>query len=142
MNIKQDFTFVFLVTCATFLLAACGGNIVRANDTAPVRLIVEGADTFQFTPDKASIPAESEVALTFKNVGNLDHNLIIAAGEMDPFSLSEADALVNINTGIVPGGEEAELTFKAPATGTYTFVCVVPGHAATGMVGTLTVTEP
>jgi uncharacterized cupredoxin-like copper-binding protein len=142
MNSKRDFTLIFLLACAAFLLAACGGNIVEAKDTAPVRLTIEGADTFQFTPDKASIPAESEVALTFKNVGNLDHNFIIAAGEIDPFSLSEADALANINTGIVPGGEEAELTFKAPATGTYTFVCVVPGHAATGMVGTLTITEP
>ncbi|HEU5090712.1 MAG TPA: plastocyanin/azurin family copper-binding protein, partial [Roseiflexaceae bacterium] len=34
-----------------------------------------------------------------------------------------------------------EVTFKAPAPGTYTFLCTYPGHYAAGMKGTLTV-EP
>ncbi len=33
------------------------------------------------------------------------------------------------------------MTFAAPAAGTYTFVCVVPGYAAGGMAGILTVTD-
>ncbi|HRQ42602.1 MAG TPA: plastocyanin/azurin family copper-binding protein [Chloroflexota bacterium] len=139
MNCKRDFTLFFLLSCAAFLLAACSGSFVEAKNVASVQLAVEGLDTLQFTPDKASIPAESEVELTFKNVGSLDHNFVIMAGEIDPFNLSEADALAGINTGIVPGGEKTTLTFKAPPTGTYTFVCVVPGHAAAGMVGTLTI---
>lgn len=142
MNIKQDLTLFFLLSCTAFLLAACSGSVAEAKNAASIQLEVEGLDTLQFTPNIASIPAESEVELTFKNAGNLDHNFIIAAGEIDPFNLNEADALAGINTGIVPGGEIANLTFKAPPTGTYTFVCVVPGHAAAGMVGSLTVAEP
>lgn len=142
MNNKREFILFFLLSCATFLLAACSGSIVEAKNASSVLLEVEGLDTLQFTPDRSSIPAESEVELTFKNAGNLDHNFIIAEGEIDPFTLSEADALAGINTGIVPGGEKTILTFEAPPIGTYTFVCVVPGHAAAGMVGTLSITEP
>ncbi len=79
--------------------------------------------------------------LTFKNVGRLDHNFIVAAADVDLFAVTEADALSGINTGIVQAGGEVSMTFTAPSAGTYTFVCVVPGHAAGGMVGTLTVTE-
>lgn len=142
MNNKREFILFFLLSCATFLLAACSGSIAEAKNTNSIQLQVEGLDTLQFTPDRASILAESEVELTFKNAGNLDHNFIIAAGEIDPFNLTEADALAGINTGVVPGGEKTTLTFEAPPIGTYTFVCVVPGHAAAGMVGTLSITEP
>ena len=140
MNNKREFILFFLLSCATFLLAACSGSIAEAKNTNSIQLQVEGLDTLQFTPDRASILAESEVELTFKNAGNLDHNFIIV--EIDPFNLTEADALAGINTGVVPGGEKTTLTFEAPPIGTYTFVCVVPGHAAAGMVGTLSITEP
>lgn len=142
MNTKQDLILILILSCAAFLLAACNGSIVEAKNANAIQLQVEGLDTLQFTPDRASIPAESAVELTFKNVGNLDHNFIIAEKEIDPFKLSEADALAGINTGIVPGGEKTTISFKTPPAGTYTFVCVVPGHAAAGMVGTLTITEP
>ena len=142
MIMKRDFILILILSCLALLLAACGGNVVQAKDGSSVQLTIEALDILQFTPDKPSIPAESEVALTFKNEGSLDHNFIIAADEIDPFKVSEADALAGINTGIVPGGEKTSLTFKAPPAGTYTFVCVVPGHAAAGMVGSLTITEP
>lgn len=142
MSMKRSFTLFLLLFCAALVLTACGSNIVEAQNAAPFRFMVESADTFQFAPDKVSIPAESRVVLTFRNVGNLEHNFIVAAGEIDPFNLHMTDALAEINTGIVPGGEEATLTFKAPPPGAYTFVCVVPGHAAAGMRGTLTVVEP
>lgn len=140
-NMKPHFALFFL-GCAAFLLAACGGTSAAAQDRPAVQLTVEGLDTLQFTPSQTSIPAETEVDLTFNNVGKLEHNFILAAAEVDPFTLSEADALAGINTGVLAGGESTSLTFVAPPTGTYTFVCVVPGHAAAGMVGTLTVTDP
>lgn len=142
VNMKQTLTLIIILSCAALLLAACGGNIAEAKDTTLIRLTVEGTDTFEFTPNEATIPAKSTVSFTFKNAGNLDHNFIIAADEIDPFRLSETDALEEINTGVVSGGEEAKLAFQAPASGTYTFVCVIPGHAAAGMTGTLIVAEP
>ena len=38
-------------------------------------------------------------------------------------------------------GKTATLRFGDLAPGTYRFICTVPGHAALGMRGTLTVTE-
>ena len=35
--------------------------------------------------------------------------------------------------------ETVEVAFKAPAAGTYPFVCTFPGHVAAGMKGTLVV---
>lgn len=142
MNVKRDFALFLLLAGTVLILTACGGNVVEAQNAAPIRFTLESADTFQFTPNEASIPAESQVVLTFRNVGHLEHNFILVTGEVDPFNLHVSDALAGINTGIVPGGQETTLTFKAPPPGAYTFACVVPGHAAAGMVGTLTVAEP
>lgn len=142
INTPKKLFLSFVMSWAIVLLAACSGNVVNAKNAASVELIIEGLDSLQFTPDSPSIPAAAKVDLTFRNAGNLDHNLIIADGELDLFDLSEAHALAGISTGIVPGGEITTLSFKAPPAGIYKFVCVVPGHAAAGMTGTLTVTEP
>jgi uncharacterized cupredoxin-like copper-binding protein len=37
------------------------------------------------------------------------------------------------------GGQTARGAFTIDTPGTYTFVCTVPGHAAAGMRGTITV---
>lgn len=137
MKTKRHLPILIILLWTAVVLAACGGNVAKAG---MVELTVEGKDTFQFSPDTASIPAGAEVALTFKNTGALNHSLIITAEDIDPLRYRESDALAGINTGIVPTGKEVELTFTAPAPGTYTYVCVIPGHAAAGMVGTLTVT--
>ncbi len=133
---------IIIIFFAALLLVSCGGNLAEASGLQSVPLTVEGADTFQFTPSQTTVPAGTEVILTFKNVGHLDHNFLIVAGDIDPFTITAADALNGITTGIVPGVDETTVTFTAPAPGTYTFVCSVPGHAAAGMVGTLNVVEP
>lgn len=40
---------------------------------------------------------------------------------------------------IINAGESGTVTFKAPAVGTYIFLCTFPGHYAAGMAGQLTV---
>ncbi len=141
MRLRRNFTLV-LLCCALLSLAACRGNAVEALQAMPVQLTVEGDDTLRFTPDKVSIPEAVEVVLTFRNMGKLNHNFTLMAGEVDLLNLSEANAVTGTNTGFVVGGQETNLAFQAPPVGVYTFVCVVPGHAAAGMVGTLTITTP
>jgi azurin len=47
-----------------------------------------------------------------------------------------------VHTGMVGGGEQETITFKAPADpGRYTYVCTFPGHYVAGMKGTLIVQE-
>jgi len=50
-----------------------------------------------------------------------------------------ADADVLANTPLSQPGGQAEVTFTAPAAGTYTYICTFPGHYQT-MHGTFTVT--
>lgn len=142
MKDKREVTLFVLLFLASFLLSSCNGSAAEAKYSGAVTLEIEGLDTLAFAPASASIPADSEIELTFRNEGNLDHNLMIVASEIDPFDLNEADAMSGINTGVVPRREKTTLSFRSPPAGTYTFVCVVPGHAAAGMSGTLTVFEP
>lgn len=142
-KINRESKFLFLILCIIFLSIACTGSIIAIqDDTLIVQLEIEGSDNLQFNPNVVSVSDDSKVELTFKNVGNLDHNLILVSDEVDISDVSEVDALAGINTGILLGGESTILTFNTPPTGTYTFVCVVPGHAVAGMVGKLIIDDP
>ena len=131
---------ICVATAIAWSLAACGGSEPSA--PPPVSLTVEGLDTFQYDPATLSVPAGTEVMLTFKNSGGLDHNFILVSESTDVLSVTEADALGGINAGTVAGGNETTFTFTAPAAGTYKYVCTIAGHAVGGMVGTLTTTSP
>jgi uncharacterized cupredoxin-like copper-binding protein len=118
------------------LLAACNGGAAPQ----PVNLTFDGNDAFQFIPSTASVPTGAEVTVTFNNVGVLEHTWTLIPPGLDPLIASEADMLGTAGSGVLGAGESATFTFTAPEPGSYTFVCTVPGHAAGGMVGTLTVT--
>lgn len=131
--------YLLTLCCLVLLLSAC--SKAEGSDTTR-RLYIEGNDTLTFTPDSVSVPAQSAILLTFKNVGTLNHNIILTNEDVDLLKVSDADTLNGIRTEILEGGAETSVTFEAPASGDYLYVCVVPGHAASGMVGKLTVTEP
>ncbi len=89
--------------------------------SAPVQ--VEFVD-IAFVPKALTIPADTEVTLQFVNNGAAVHN----------FSIEEPDVF----SGDLAPGATSELVVNLPA-GSYEFICTIPGHAAAGMVGTLTV---
>lgn len=131
----KKFTILMIVMAAmALLLAACGGG-----DSGPVALSFEGSDDFQFTPSSASVSAGDEVEVTLNNVGALEHSWTLVSADADVATVTDADAIDGATTGTVAAGETGTVTFTAPEAGTYQFVCTVPGHAAAGMVGTLTV---
>jgi uncharacterized cupredoxin-like copper-binding protein len=133
----KKFTVLTIVLAAmALLLAACGGDDENGGSAS---LSFEGNDSFQFTPSSASVAAEDEVEVTFNNVGALEHSWTLVGNDADVNTVTDADAINSATTGSVPGGGSDTITFTAPSAGTYQFVCTVPGHAAAGMVGTLTV---
>lgn len=118
------------------MLAACGGDDDNGGSSS---LSFEGLDTFQFNPSSASVAAGDEVEVTLNNVGALEHSWTLVGSDADVNTVTDADAINSATTGTVAAGQSDTVTFTAPDAGTYQFVCTVPGHAAAGMVGTLTV---
>ena len=136
----KRFVVIFLLMTAAAVLVACGGG----NETAepePFAITITGEDSFVYTPGSFTVQTGATVDLTFKNVGGLDHNWIVVPEGTDPLTVTDASAYAGINVGMVTGGSEKTFTFTAPEPGMYQYVCTVAGHAAGGMVGTLTVTE-
>ena len=83
---------------------------------------IDMADIF-FDPAEITIPADTEVVLSFTNVGVAVHDFT-----QDDFGLKI----------VLSPGESGELAVDLPA-GEYEFYCSVPGHRQAGMVGTLIV---
>ena len=78
---------------------------------------------FKFTLSKMSVPHGS-VTFTITNKGALAHDFSINGKK----------------TAQIPTGKSTTLTVTFAKAGKYAYMCTVPGHAAAGMKGTLTVT--
>lgn len=111
-------------TPATDAQPTAGATEPSAVSTAEAKQTVElEAGDFYFKPKEFSIPANTPVKVTVKNVSPLPHN----------FSIDELKVSIYFQPG-----ESNSVTINAPA-GTYEFYCDLPGHKAAGMLGTLTV---
>lgn len=114
-----------LVPCATPInpepTSETGGT--TDTDEAATTVQVEFID-IAFNPDELTIPADTDVTLQFTNNGAAVHNFLIEEPE--------------VFSGDLAPGATSELVVNLPA-GEYEFICSIPGHAAAGMVGTLTV---
>lgn len=110
-------------------------------------------DDLNFDTESLTASAGAEVVLTFNNNAILQqHNwVLVQNGTKDDVAAAGllagpannwvpvGDASVITNTILIAAGEATEITFTAPAAGTYQFVCTFPGHAPT-MFGTFEVT--
>lgn len=99
---------------------AAGGNCVA----------IVSHDIF-FSPNKVTIPADTDVTIELPNEGVTMHNFSIT-DHKNP-DVKNLDISQDINPG-----ETKSVTVNAPA-GTYYFFCNVPGHEAAGMYGYLIV---
>jgi mono/diheme cytochrome c family protein len=74
--------------------------------------------------------------LTFKVVdkGVLMHDFKLCT---TPAKTSAANACAGKATNVLKPGQSATLVVSVPKTGTYEYLCTVPGHAASGMKGLL-----
>lgn len=113
------------------------------------------ANTMTYDKTALTVPSGAEVHLVLKNNSNmatLPHNWVlvkpgteasVAAGGLkygEPAGyINMADKDMLEHTPLAKPGETTELTFTAPAPGTYPYICTVPGHYML-MKGVLTVT--
>ena len=112
-------------------------------------------NTMTFSKTALSVPAGSEVHLTFKNnstMSTLPHNWVLVKAGTEAsvaaagLKMGEQAGYVDVrgfdmlaHTPLAKPGEQTEVTFTAPAAGTYAFICTVPGHYMM-MKGVFTVT--
>jgi nitrite reductase (NO-forming) len=123
---------VLLLTLIYALLGAQGAGSPSASASAsssaapstgtPIGTITISAHDLGFDPSTVDVPQAGVYSVTFHNNGAIAHDLTFADGTKIP-----AEA-----------GQMATGTVTIPAGGT-TFLCSVPGHAAAGMTGTVTV---
>ena len=123
---------VLLLTLIYALVAAQNGASPSATGTPlpsaaastgePIGEITISAFDLGFDPKTVDVPAAGVYTVTFQNTGALLHDLTFADG----------------TKLTAEGGQSATGTVTIPAGGT-TFTCTVPGHAAAGMTGTVTV---
>ena len=150
MNLKVRFWILSLAMAGTLILSACGGGGSTGGGGGgggATSLNVTAQDTLKFEPATLAAPANGQVTVAFKNAGAQQHNWVLAKAEDADKIATEAAAKGGDATGIagvlasgalLAGGGNEEVKFTAPAAGSYTYICTVPGHYQAGMKGTLT----
>ena len=119
-------TAAALALLAVMLLAGCGGSPSQPSGSTKVTMT-----EFKFDPSTISAPS-GKVVFFLVNSGTTPHDMIIrdSSGNRVSGAVSE----------LVSAGDSFVFTVSNIASGTYSFFCDQPGHEASGMKGTLTVT--
>lgn len=105
----------------------CGGS---SSAGPPAGSVVVKLSEYKFDPNTIS-HAHGSITFFLENEGNAAHDMFIY--KMDGTTELASSELVQ------PGNDVA-FTVTLPDAGTYKFKCTQPGHADSGMTGTLTIT--
>ena len=109
------------------LLAGCGGG--GGGPSQPAGSIKVTMTEFKFEPSTISVPS-GKVVFYLVNAGTASHDLVIRDSTGKRLAASE----------LVSAGDNFVFTVSTLAAGTYKFFCDQPGHEASGMFGSLTIT--
>ena len=84
------------------------------------------ATEMRFSPNRIDARVGQPVLITIVNRGSVRHDLAFPSIQMP--------SLRGVETLTMPG-QSTSLTLTFDTPGTYTFVCTIEGHAASGMTG-------
>jgi len=111
---------------AVAVLAACGGGGGPSQPTGSQKVTMT-----EYKFDPSSLTANSgKVVFFLVNGGTIAHDMVIRDASSNVIGRSE----------LVSAGDSFVFTVDSIPAGTYTIFCDQPGHEASGMKGTLTVT--
>ena len=127
--------------------------VTSDGDTVKLQIASVSSDELQFDTETLTAGTGQQVVLTLtNNAVTQQHNWVLvldgtkdavaAAGltaGQDNSWVSPDDTNVIANTDLLPAGESGQVTFTAPSSGTYQFICTFPGHNLT-MSGSFIVT--
>ena len=124
----RKFAVAFALVALLSLVAACGGG----GGGQPSGSTKVSLTEFKFDPGTSSpiTVAHGNVVFWLVNTGNTSHDMQIKDSSGNAVATSE----------LLSPGDAKEFDVNNLAAGSYTIVCTQPGHEASGMKGTLTVT--
>ena len=104
----------------------------------------EGEGTMSFEPALVSVKKGEQIRFKLKNVGALDHEIVIAtleenlkhAKEMERFPEMEH---VDPNAKRLKPNESGEIIWHFTKAGKFDMSCLIPGHREAGMTGNVIV---
>ncbi len=119
-------------------------------DANAVQITLNAGDDMRYDQLELKVKEGSTVKLTLNHTGKapklaMGHNFVllntgvdvnkfdqdaVGAKDTDYIPASHASDII-AHTKLIGGGETTDVTFKAPAKGTYDYICSFPGHAAT-----------
>ncbi|HEY7132243.1 MAG TPA: heavy metal translocating P-type ATPase [Candidatus Limnocylindrales bacterium] len=117
--------YLVAVALASLGLAGAVTAADRAIDASAVHVEIRASDV-RFVPADVTVPAGRFVVVRFVNDDPVFHDWVV-------------EGLANVEANARPG-QTREIRFRIDRPGDYEVRCSVDGHAASGMVGTLTVT--
>jgi uncharacterized cupredoxin-like copper-binding protein len=115
---------ITVAACAAVLVPGAGAAVAApaAHTASKATTVTVAATDFKFKLSKTSVPKGS-VTFVVTNKGKVPHDFKIN-GKVTP---------------MLKAGKSAKLVVKFAKAGKFPYLCTVPGHAALGMKGTLTV---
>jgi uncharacterized cupredoxin-like copper-binding protein len=116
-----------VAVAAAAVLAGCGGG--GSGSAEPSGSIKVTLTEFKFDPGTINAPS-GKVVFFLVNAGTTSHDFIIRDASNTKVAGSE----------LISAGDSAVFTVDSIAAGSYTFFCDQPGHEASGMKGSLTIT--
>jgi len=124
-------------------VAALIGSEVRAQDKVDTTVVIKASGpSLEFDPATIVLKQGTRVKLRFVNEGTLPHNVVFVLSEDDIDALAEAamreggdyvpvamKSKMFAFTKLASPAQIEEVTFVVPPAGSYTFVCLMSGHA-------------
>jgi uncharacterized cupredoxin-like copper-binding protein len=108
---------------------------------------VEAMDTLRFDPQDIEVTVGETVTFSVTNAGDLEHEFVIGdhADSMGDDMMGDDSMNDDMMHGggalLLDGGSTGEVTWTFTDAGELGFACYIDGHNASGMEGTITITE-
>ena len=151
MKITLRMMVLAVLTAMAMVLAACGGggssggSAGGGSGSGPVTIeIGSKGEELAFDKTELTVSAGQTVTIRFKNNSAVQqHNwILVKGGEAEAAAIANAGLSAGPAANYLPadksniiaesplanGNETVEVTFTAPAAGTYLYICTVPGH--------------
>ena len=121
---------------------------VAGDPAKPARTIevvmADGSDGMRFSPDRVDARSGEQIRFAIRNAGTVDHEFFLGTRDANKRHAEMMAAMPDMKHAdsnavtVAPGGS-ATLVWRFTHKGDFEFACLVPGHYALGMHGTVAV---